>query len=127
MPLHVQVDFQREVIFVRGEGVVTDEDLIGYVEEYLGAEGLRDYDELFDLSAADLLDVTYAGLARVAECAAATDPQVGPVKIALLVSEALGVGLSRMYQTLRESKGGRRHTRVFRNEAECRDWLGLPV
>jgi hypothetical protein len=127
MPLHVQVDFQREVIFVRGEGVVTDEDLIGYVEEYLGAQGLRGYDEFFDLSAADLLDVTYAGLARVAEYAAATDPQADPVKIALLVSEALGVGLSRMYQTLRESKGGRRHTRVFRDETECREWLGLPA
>ncbi len=125
MPLHVRVDPELQIIFVDGQGVVTDEDLLGYVQEYLGGEELRGFDEFFDLSAADLLDLTYAGLSSVAAAAAATDPEADPNKIALLVSETLGMGLSRMYQSLRESKGGRRHTRVFLDMAECREWLGL--
>jgi len=125
MPLTVQVDPEIKIIFVDGEGVVSDEDLLSYVEEYLDEKGLWSYDELFDLSHADLLDLTYAGLSAVATAAAATDPDARPTKIAILVSESLGMGLSRMYQALRESKGGRRYTRVFWDRAECREWLGL--
>jgi len=125
MPLRVHVHRNRRLIVVEGEGVVTDDDLLRYVREFLGGEELRGYDELFDLSAADLIDLTYKGLASVAEAAAATDPEADPTKIAILVSETLGLGLSRMYQTLREAKGGRRHTRVFSDESECRDWLGI--
>jgi hypothetical protein len=125
MPLHVRVDPELRIIFVDGEGVVTDEDLLGYVHEYLGGEELRAFDELIDLSAADLLDLTYTGLSSVAAAAAATDAEANPNKIALLVSETLGMGLSRMYQSLRESKGGRRQTRVFLDRTECREWLGL--
>ncbi len=125
MPLHVRVDPANHIIFVRGEGVVTDEDLLRYVVEYLIGQSLRGYDELFDLSAADLLDLTHAGLSSVAEAAAATDPAAEATKIAILVSEAHGLGISRYYQSLREAKGGRRYTRVFRDPEECREWLGL--
>lgn len=125
MPLRVRVDPELEIIFVDGEGVVTDDDLLGYVHEYLGGEELRGFDELFDLSAADLLDLTYTGLSSVAALAAATDPKADPTKIAILISEAQGMVVSRMYQSLRESKGGRRQTRVFWDRTECREWLGL--
>lgn len=126
MPLHVRVDPELNVIFVDGEGVVTDGDLLGYVQGYLGGEELRGYDELFDLTAADLLDLTYAGLASVAAAAAATDPEASPTRIAILISEAQGMVVSRLYQSLRESKGGRRQTRVFWDRTECREWLELP-
>ena len=125
MPLRVQVDRDREIIFVDGQGVVTDDDLLSYVAEYLGGDGLQGFDELFDLSGADLVDLTYAGLASVAKAAAATDPDAEPTRIAILVSETLGLGLSRMYQSLRESKGGRRSTRVFQDRSECHEWLGI--
>ena len=58
------------------------------------------FDELFDLSAADLLDLTYDGLASVAAAAAATDPEADPTKIAILVSEARGMGIIPLYQIL---------------------------
>ena len=125
MPLRVEVDVDKEMILVSGEGGVTDEELLLDVEEYLYGKTLRGCDELFDLSEADLQDLTYAGLSSVAAAAAATDPDADPTKIAILVSEARGMGVSRLYQSLRESKGGRRHTRVFWDRAECREWLGL--
>ena len=125
MPLQVRVEPGLQVIFVDGEGVVTDDDLLRYVLEYLDDGEFKGYDELFDLTSADLHDLTYAGLSSVAAAAAATDPEAGPTKIALLVSETLGMGLSRMYQALRETKGGRRQTRVFWDRDECREWLGL--
>jgi hypothetical protein len=125
MPLDVRVDHERRLIFVDGVGAVTDQDLLTYVDEYLSEEELRTYDELFDLTDSDLLDLTYQGLASVASAAAATDPDAEPTRIAILVSETLGLGLSRMYQSLREVKGGRRQTRVFQDEAECHEWLGI--
>lgn len=127
MPLEVRIDRELRVIFVEGKGVVTDADFLSYVKEYLDGESdFRTFDELFDLSAADLLDVTYDGLANVAVAAAATDPEADPTKIAILVSETRGLGLSRWYQSRRESQGGRRLTRVFFDEVECREWLGIP-
>ncbi|MBT8396020.1 MAG: hypothetical protein HKO65_15250 [Gemmatimonadetes bacterium] len=125
MPLRVEVDAKKEMILVSGEGVVTDDDLLEYVQEYLLGSDLRGFDELFDLSEADLQDLTYAGLSSVAAAAAASDSDVAPTKIAILISEARGMGVSRLYQSLRESKGGRRHTRVFWDRTECLEWLGL--
>ena len=126
MPLSVRIDNERKILFVDGVGAVDDEDLLQYVRDYLSEGDLRGYDELFDLSRADLHDLTYSGLAEVASAAAATDPDAGPIKIAILVSETLGMGLSRVYQSLREGKGGRRQTRVFQDPDECREWLGIP-
>jgi len=125
MPLHVTVDSDRRIIFLKGEGVVTDDELLSYVKEHLSQEELREYDELVDLSSADLLDITYSGLSNLAAAAAATDPEADPTKIAILISEAHGMGVSRLYQSLRESKGGRRQARVFWDAGECREWLGI--
>jgi hypothetical protein len=125
MPLTVRVDPDNELLFIDGSGVVTDDDLLLYVQDYLSKEEFSAFDELFDLSTSDLFDVTYSGLSRLAAAAAATDPDAIRTKIAILVSETLGMGLSRMYQSLREVKGGRRETRVFMDEGECREWLGL--
>lgn len=127
MPVRVSIDHKQRVIFVHGQGIVTDRDLLEYVQTYLGESGLSGYDELFDLTEADLHDLTYAGLSAVASAAVATDPQASANKIAILVSQALGMGLSRMYQTLREVKGGYRLTRVFWDRSECMEWLGLAL
>jgi hypothetical protein len=126
MPLDVEVDHGIRLIWVTGRGPVTDEDLLVYVERYLVAGDLRSYDEVFDLRGADLLDVTYEGLSAVAAAAAPTDPEEAPTKIGILVSEMVGVGISRMYQSLREGEGGRRDLRIFWNLPDLRGWLGLP-
>lgn len=111
---------------MEGKGVVADHDLVSYVREYLVEKDLRSWDEVFDLSRADLLDVTYGGLSQVAAAAAPTDPEESPTKIAILVSEAVGIGVSRMYQTLREGKGGRRALRIFWEREDLLTWMELP-
>ncbi len=126
MPLSVRIFPNLRLIWAEGTGAVTDQHLVEYVQEFLGAANLGSFDEVLDLSNADLLDLTYKGLSRVAEEAAATDPEGHPPRIALLVSEPLGMGLSRMYQSLRESKGGKRTVRVFFRPSDVMDWLGLP-
>jgi hypothetical protein len=126
MPLTVNVLPERGLIWVEGEGVVTDHDLVTYVHEYLVEKDLRSWDEVFDLSSADLLDVTYAGLSEVAAAAVPTDPEESPTKIAILISEAVGIGISRMYQALREGKGGRRAMRIFWEREDLLAWMELP-
>lgn len=106
--------------------MVSDDDLESYVDEYLVQKGLREFGEVFDLSRSDLLDLTYVGLSRVAAAAAPTDPEDTPTQIAILVSESVGLGISRMYQTLRETKGGRRNLRIFRECHPLLEWMGLP-
>jgi len=126
MPLQVQVYPERTLIWVRGLGVVTDEDLAEYVRDYLVDQDLRSWDEVFDLGEADLLDITYMGLSRVAAAAAPTDPEETPTRIGILISEAVGMGISRLYQRLREEKGGRRALRVFWEREDLLEWMGLP-
>lgn len=127
MPLTVQVLPERSLIWVDGVGMVTDDDLVDYVLEYLVEKDLRHFDEVFDLSRADLLDLTYAGLAQVAAAAVPTDPEESPTKIAVLISEASGMGVSRLYQGLREGQGGRRALRVFWEKEDLLTWMGLPA
>jgi len=127
MPLDVQVIPERELIWVDGRGVVTDDDLVAYVQKYLVEKDLRSWDEVFDLSTADLHDLTYAGLSQVATTAAPTDPLESPTRIGILVSEAVGMGLSRMYQSLREGKGGRRAVRIFWDRKDLLTWMELPL
>jgi hypothetical protein len=126
MPLKVSVYPQNRVIWASGYGAVTDDDLSDYVQEYLVEKGLRCLDEIFDLRGADLLDLTYRGLSLAAQAAASTDPDESPTKIGMLVSETHGLGISRMYQTLREDKGGRRNLRIFRELSDVREWMELP-
>ena len=126
MPLQVQVYPERTLIWVRGLGVVTDEDLAEYVRDYLVDQDLRSWDEVFDLGEADLLDITYMGLSQVAAAAAPTDPEETPTRIGILISEAVGMGISRLYQRLREEKGGRRALRVFWEREDLLEWMGLP-
>jgi hypothetical protein len=126
MPLAVQVLPERRLIWVEGRGVVTDHDLVTYVHEYLVEKNLRSWDEVFDLSSADLMDLTYAGLSEVAAAAVPTDPEESPTKIAILISEAVGIGISRIYQTLREGKGGRRALRIFWEREDLLTWMELP-
>lgn len=126
MPLRVRTLPERSLIWVSGEGVVTDQELASYVREYLVEGDLRSWDEVFDLSRADLLDITYPGLSEVAAAAAPTDPEEAPTRIAILVSEAVGIGISRMYQALREEKGGRRVLRIFWDREDLLSWIDLP-
>jgi hypothetical protein len=123
MPVLVSVDPNKRLIVVKGQGIVTDDDLLGFVREYLHDRDLAQYDELVDLSDADLFDLTYAGLASVADAAAASDRKNESTRIAILISESQGAGLSRIYQTLREDRGGLRETRVFWSRKECLEWL----
>lgn len=125
MPLSVQVIPERRLIRLVGSGTVTDEELLAYVEEYLGSGRFGGYDELVDFRRASLLEVSYSGLCRVAERAAAADPASRLAKVALLVSEPLALGLSRLYQSLREAKGGSRQVRVLLREEDALDWLGV--
>ncbi len=127
MPLQVRIDPGRTLLWVDGRGVVTDEDLASYVREFLVEKGLRSWDEVFDLSGADLLDITYLGLSKVAAAAAPTDPTETPTRIGILVSEALGMGISRLYQRLREEKGGRRAVRIFWDREDLLAWMDLPT
>ena len=126
MPLQVQVYPERTLIWVRGLGVVTDEDLAEYVGDYLVDQDLRSWDEVFDLGEADLLDITYMGLSKVAAAAAPTDPEETPTRIGILISEGVGMGISRLYQRLREEKGGRRALRIFWERKDLLEWMGLP-
>ena len=81
------------------------------------------------LTAASILiaGIAYAQVNPEALAAAApTDPDDTPTQIAILVSEEVGLGVSRIYQTLRESRGGRRKLRIYRDLPSLRAWMGLP-
>jgi len=123
MPLEVNIYPRQRLIWVTGHDLVTDDDLLDYVKTYLVEADMRTFDEVFDLQAADLLDVTFEGLSKVAATAAPTDPEESPTKIGILVSETMGVGISRMYQTLRSNKGGKRNLRIFWERLELLEWL----
>jgi len=109
-----------ETVFTSLEGVVTDDDLLGYRREL---ESDPDFDPAF----AQLIDCR--GVAEVAldsetiRTIARPSVYAPGAKRAIVATRDAVYGLARMYERLRGGESD--EVRVFRDIEEARRWLGL--
>jgi len=115
-----RIDTALGVVFNTYWGVVTDEDLLNHQRELLADATFRA--ELNQLS--NYLDVTGMEVSSALIRTLAESRAFLPgVRRAIVVDNALGYGLSRMYQALHEEAG--EDVQVFRDLEAARRWLGL--
>lgn len=127
MPVRDYFDADRGVLLLTLEGEVSDEDLLKYARRAAGDESLPPgHDILVDARSA-IPGGALQGqtLRRVADIFGREDRSPEETRVALVASNDVAYGLSRMYQAFRSESPIQ--LRVFREMDEARVWLGVPA
>ncbi len=122
MPADYRIDPDRGIVFSRGWGSLTDEDLIRYQERLnTDPDFLPSFSQLVDLSDVDALKLSAEGV-RMSAAAEVWSPEA---RRAFVAPMDAAYGIVRMHEAL---KGGENpNVRLFRCIAEARAWLGVAL
>ena len=108
------------------EGTVGDDEL---VDAYAAVLADPDFDptlsDLVDARTVRRLDVTPAGVRRLADLVQQIDRLALPTKVAVVASDDVAYDTARMYEALRAGQQAPAEHRVFRDMTDARRWLGL--
>jgi hypothetical protein len=122
-----ELDKKNMILITTWVGEVTDGMLIEFYEKIRADPSFgHEFREIADLRLADLSGVTAEGLQRLNELHTyliKNVKEVTPTKAAIIASEALSYGLSRMYSGKSDEVI---ETNVFRSSLEALAWLELP-
>ncbi len=126
MAVRVRVDAAARVRHSVLEGTVGDDDL---VDAYAAVLSDPDFDatlnDLVDARGVRRVDVTPAGVRRLAELVQQIDRLALPTKVAVVAPDDVAYDTARMYESLRLAQNAPAQHRVFRDMAEAWRWLGL--
>lgn len=123
-----QIQKQREadgattVLLVTGK--VIAEEIVAAIEDFYRQECTRNL--LWDLTRADLTELTMAQLRQILSFAQGYKHLRGKGKTAIVTASDLGFGLGRMYEILCELDNHPIPLKVFKAMPEARDWLAGP-
>jgi len=114
------IDSAARVVIVTVIGALGDAELQSLGDQLeKNPEVAPDFALLIDLRQADGKNVTSPGVRSLATRALVFSPAS---RRAVVVPSDLGFGMARMYEMLREGRGG--GMRVFRDYGEARRWVG---
>jgi hypothetical protein len=126
MPIRIRVDPAARVRHSVLEGTIADDDL---VDAYAAVLADPDFDptlnDLVDARIVRRVDVTPAGVRRLADLVQQIDRLALPTKIAVVAADDATYDTARMYEALRAGQHAPAEHRVFRDMTEARRWLGL--
>ena len=119
MEVERMIDTAARVVTLTVSGELGDADLLSLGDQLAGAPQVEpDFSLLIDLRQAHGQSVSSPGVYRLVEQALVLSPTS---RRAVVVPSDLGFGMARMYEMLREGRGG--GMRVFRDYDEARRWV----
>lgn len=119
MPAFYKVDQERRLVMSTGSGVLTMADLLAHQEKLLvDPDFSPDFSQFWDLTHVTEVELTTEELRRLA-ARSIFSPES---RRAILVSNDLVFGLSRMFEIFRETLG-ENGIHVFRNLDNALDWV----
>jgi hypothetical protein len=126
MPIEYQIDHSRRVVFAKGVGAFTSEELFAYQREVWSRPEVAGYNELADISEVEtVVHPVSDQIRKLADLSASMDVS-STSKFAIVAPYALAFGLGRMYEIYREmNERSTKEVRVFRTREEALEWLGL--
>jgi hypothetical protein len=126
MPIRIRVDAAARVRHSVLEGTIGDDEL---VDAYALVLGDPDFDptlnDLVDARGVRRVDVTPAGMRRLADLVQQIDRLALPTKVAIVAADDVAYDTARMYEALRVGQRAPAEHRVFREMAAARQWLRL--
>jgi hypothetical protein len=127
MPIEYRIDHERRIVFVKGRGILTDEDIFGYQREVWSRSDVGGYNELMDMGEVD--HVALPSGKRVHDLAllsASMDKKSIGSKFAIVARSKEAFGLGRMYQMYREMETqGAKEVGVFHTMDDALAFLGI--
>jgi hypothetical protein len=122
MPASYTIDAERQLVYSRGWGDVTDADLLDHQQRLALDPCFQPH--FYQLM--DFLGVTSAAVTANGVRAVAQRHLYGPhSRRAIVASDLTSFGLARMFETFRDTAGGKEHIMVFRKLEDAWAWLGL--
>jgi hypothetical protein len=120
-----RIDRDSETVLYRFEGDVTDDELIRSSRSVTDAPGYRGgMKGIVDLrDVTDQVRVSAGGVRRLSEFNRSFPEELNHARMAIVASEDLAYGLSRMLQAYSEGLGG--DYAIFREMTEACAWLGI--
>ena len=126
MVVKIRVDPTARVRYAVLEGTIDDDEL---VRTYAAVLADPDFDptlnDLVDARGVRRIDVTPAGVRRLADLVQQIDRLALPTRVAVVAPDDVAYDTARMYEALRVGQNAPAEHRVFRDMAEARHWLGL--
>jgi len=119
MQVERTIDPVARVVTLTVSGYLGDEGLLSLADQLADAPDVEpDFSLLIDLRQANGLNVTSAGVRKLVARPLVLSAES---RRAVVVPSHLGFGMARMYEMLREDRGGA--TRAFRDYDEARRWV----
>ena len=118
MPLDYRIDQSRRLVVTTAEGILSKYELLNHQARVLNdPEFDPTFSQLHDMRGADFPEVYEDCVEALARCAVSK----GGTRIAIVVRDAIGKDLARMFAGLREGTG--EEIRVFRDLDSANSWL----
>ena len=118
------IDTSKNLISTTGTGVLTDDDVMLHRKSLTADPKFNPkMRELSDIRGVSEFKVTSAGVRLMVASDVKMVPEGGMHQLAVVASENVAYGMSRMYQTLDEPNI--RTVGVFRNYEDAVEWLGI--
>ena len=128
MPLKFTINHKDGYLTCKYLEQITDEELVASWQKfYEGSKWIPGFNELNDLSGADLMSITTSGLRRLAQLSKTMHEKrnIKKVKVAIYAPTPLQFGLSRVYEVL--AGDSPEIHKIFKNLDEARTWLNTPT
>jgi len=126
MSIEYTLKDEGHFVHTEGQGVLTDEELRAYVESVNSDPRIqREGRELLDLRAVSQINVSAECIEQLAHFRKSPDQSPEEWKTAIVVSQDLMFGLSRMFQLSAEVADFPAQIGVFKDLCEAREWLGI--
>jgi hypothetical protein len=126
MPVTVAVDAAERIRYTTMSGDVCETDLIAAFMRAMDDPRIDPtLDQIVDMRGVQRLDVSAAGVWRLAQVVSAADPPDVARRVAIVASSDYLFGMARMYEALRATAAAPEVYQVFRDMAAAREWLGL--
>ncbi len=118
MPIEFTILPEERLVVSRCTGVIAMRD-VSLHQDQLAADPTfePEFDQIFDARALERVDMGRAALIAIARRSPFSDDS----RTAVITSDALGIGLAKVFGAM--VKGGRRDLRVFAHIEEAKSWL----
>ena len=126
MAIEYRIDHERKLVWAKGRGTLTGDDVFGYQRDVWSSPEVQGYDEVMDMGDVERIDLASVRKVKdLASLSADMDSPATPSRFAIVAPRNEAFGLARMYETYRrlESKSTKQ-VGVFRSLEEAMKFLG---
>ncbi|MBF0559834.1 MAG: hypothetical protein HQL08_13760 [Nitrospirae bacterium] len=124
--IEIQIDNDRRLVLATATGVLSEEDILTYMEEFWSLQGVEGYNELLDLrEVKPAVSFSSKRLRDLSQLAASMDVQTTATKFAIVVQDDFLFEFARTYEIYRNSNPqSTKHFCTFRTMQDALAWIG---